>query len=200
MFELIKKINEIFIFINKLFDFDFNFDGFLKSEEFKPLNVLKGRQIDFGQLNKINEPFILLDKINSFNEFGFNFEKLFSKERLILNKENIFKHYRIQDNDTYFDKSDGQNYVPNQDSDAYFPPVFKKNILTGTGDKIYKNETRKQNFNNTLFYQPHQNILPHKNIFINKMQNDTANIDSIGEILAAEIVSAGKNRSVAKNY
>ena len=109
MFELIKKINEIFIFINKLFDFDFNFDGFFKSEEFKPLNVLKGRQIDFGQLNKINEPFILLDKINSFNEFDFNFEKLFSKERLILNKENIFKHYRIQDNDTYFDKSDGQN-------------------------------------------------------------------------------------------
>lgn len=90
------------------------------------MNVLKGRQIDFGQLNKINEPFILLDKINSFNEFGFNFEKLFSKERLILNKENIFKHYRIQDNDTYFDKSDGQNYVSNQDSNAYFPPVFKK--------------------------------------------------------------------------
>ena len=108
MFELIKKINEIFVFINKLFDFDFNFDGFLKSEEFKPLNVLKGRQIDFGQLNKINEPFILLDKINSFNEFDFNFEKLFSKERLILNKENIFKHYRIQDNDTYLIRATGK--------------------------------------------------------------------------------------------
>ena len=30
MFELIKKIKEIFVFINQLFDFDFNFDGFLK--------------------------------------------------------------------------------------------------------------------------------------------------------------------------
>ena len=197
MFDFLKKLDEIFILINKIFNFNFN--GLFNDSVKEIFNGINPFFIDFKGFNKADEPFLLINEINSLN---------------LPQNSKPYSFYQDKNNNAFFqneiesvNKKQSPSFLYNNNfsnnfnlTSPYFHNNFIQNLnsINNTNEITNKTDSLNRFYKNNFSYKNETN----KNAGINQNEIITPdlNIDSIGEKLAYELLCASKNRTKAKYY
>ena len=215
MFDFLKKLDEIFILINKIFNFNFN--GLFNDSVKEIFNGINPFFIDFKGFNKADEPFLLINEINSLNlpqnskPYCFYQDKnnnaFFQNEIESVNKKqspSFLYNNNFSNNFNLTSPYFHNNFIHNLNSINNTFETYLEEGTELTETVTFNTEITNKNDSLNTFYK---NNFSYKNetdknagINQNEIITPDLNIDSIGEKLAYELLCASKNRTKAKYY